>query len=147
MMSLSKLIFRKRQAGLHKGFERRNYSRLSVDHPLRFKILNPIFLKEFQIAKAKNISQSGLLFKTVTPPPRKSYILIDLEKKVLKEFAETDQKLIVIDHKIMGRVMRTHLNLENGLFEIAVRFVHLVEKNSGEVETVLKECKALNKLN
>ena len=140
-MPLPKLFFKGRPFRSYKGFERRGYARLSIDHPLRFKILNPVFLQEFQIGKAKNISQNGLLFKTVAPPPRKSYILIELDKKTLKEFIAEDQKLVVIEHKIMGKVMRTHLNLENGLFEIGARFVHLSDKDSKEIENVVKECR------
>ena len=138
-MPLPKLLHHKRQEKTYKGFERRSYSRLSFDYPLKFKAVNPIFLQELQIGKAKNISQSGLLFKTVAPPQRKSYILIDLDQKTLKGIIATDNKLVMIDHKILGKAMRIHLNLENGLFEIGVRFVHLVERNGQEVKNLLQQ--------
>ncbi len=136
-MPLTKLLFKKNK-GSNPSREKRNASRFSFDCLFKFQTLNPVFLKEFQSAKGQNISESGLLFKTVTPPPRKSYVLIAVDKKILGEFIAADRQLIVIDHKILAKVMRTHLNLENGLFEIGARFVRVSERSSKEVEDVMK---------
>lgn len=78
-----------------------------------------------------------MLFKTVTPPPRKSYILIETDQRTLIDFLRADHNLVLMDHKILGKVMRTHLNLENGLFEVGVRFVHPTERNQEEVKNLL----------
>ncbi len=136
-MPLTKFARRKNRDPHYKGLERRGYSRLPFDQPLRFKVVNPIFLIEFQIGKSKNISENGMLFKTVTPPPRKSYILIETDQRTLIDFLRADHNLVLMDHKILGKVMRTHLNLENGLFEVGVRFVHPTERNQEEVKNLL----------
>ncbi len=137
-MPLTKFLKRKEQSEHYKGFERRKYARVSFNQPLRFKVLNPIFLKEFQTGKTKNISQNGMLFKTVTPPPpRKAYIVIETDRKTLSTCIQIDRDLMMIDGKITGKVMRTHLNLENGLFEVGIRFIHPLDNNRSEIEELL----------
>ncbi|PIQ86646.1 MAG: hypothetical protein COV74_03890 [Candidatus Omnitrophica bacterium CG11_big_fil_rev_8_21_14_0_20_45_26] len=138
-MPLSKLARRKRIKTSYQGFERRNYVRLTLDQPLRFRTINPLFIKEFQVGRAKNISQDGALFKTVTPPPRKSYILLDIDLSQLNEQIRLDKHLVVMNHKIVGKVMRIHLNLETGLFDVGVRFVRPIERESQAIEALLEE--------
>lgn len=79
-----------------------------------------------------------MLFKTVTPPPRKAYILIETDRKILSTCIRIDRDLMMIDGKVAGKVMRTHLNLENGLFEIGIRFIHPMDNNRSEIEELLK---------
>ncbi len=138
-MPLAKIDLRKKRDERYRGFERRRYERSCVDQVLKFTIPNPVFIKEFQIGKSVNISQSGLLFKTVTPPPRKAYILIDISPKMLVDLSFSTQNWIVIDHKIAAKVIRTHLNLENGLFEVGIRFIHPAEKHDDDFEAILKQ--------
>ena len=137
-MPLTKFARFKKQSGQYRGFERRGYTRFPYNQPLRFKTLNPVFLQEFQIGKSKNISQNGMLFKAVTPPPRKAFILIETDEKTLAQCIRTDQDLIILDHQIVGKVMRTHLNLENGLFEVGIRFLHPTERQHKEIEALFK---------
>lgn len=138
-MPLIKFASRRQRNLDYKGLERRRYVRLVFDKPLRFKIINPIFVAELQIGKSQNISETGMLFKTVTPPPRKSFIAIDTDHQAVKDFLRTDRGLVTIDHKILGKVMRTHLNLNNGLFEVGIRFIRPEEKHDQEIKTVLKQ--------
>ena len=137
-MPLTRFAGKKNAGERYRGLERRSYVRLAFDQPLRFKTLHPVFLQEFQIGKAKNISQNGMLFKAVTPPERKAYILIETNRKTLEECIRVDQNLIVLNNRIVGKVMRTHLNLENGLFEIGICFLHPTERNAKEIEALLK---------
>lgn len=137
-MPLTKFLKRKERSEHYKGFERREYARLLLAQPLRFKVLNPVFLREFQIGKTKNISQNGMLFKAVTPPPRKSYILIETDQRTVATCIQIDRDLMVIDNKIVGKVVRTHLNLENGLFEVGIRFIHPTEADRKEIEALIK---------
>ena len=138
-MPLTKLVHHKKPLERYRGFERRGYARFPLEQTLRFKIINSVFLKELQIGKAKNISQNGMLFKAVSPPARKSYILIETNQKTLAECVRIDEHLVIMEGKIAGKVMRTHLNLENGLFEIGVRFIHPTERNHQEIEALLKQ--------
>ena len=139
-MSLLKLPLKEILGYEHKSVKKPNRGRLELSYPLRFQILNPASLYEFQVAKTKEIGQSGLLFRTVTPPTRKSYILIEIDKKLLMEVIEADQHLVFVNSKIAAQVILTHLNLENGLFEIEARFVRTAEKNSAEFEKALRQC-------
>ncbi len=137
-MPLTKFAKHKKPDERFRGFERRRYARFPFAEPLRFRTLNPVILKELQIGKAKNISQNGILFKAVSPPPRKSYILVETNQRTLAECVRIDDHLVIMEGKIVGKVMRTHLNLENGLFEIGIRFIHPTEQNHQEIEALLK---------
>lgn len=137
-MPLTKLVADFRRESKYRGFERRSYARHSLEQVIKFKTINPVFIREFQIAKSKNISPDGLLFKTVTPPPRKAFVLIELDSKLLGEFTKSGRQLIVMDHKLVGRVMRTHLNLENGLFEVGIKLLSAKDKTTKEFEEFLK---------
>ena len=137
-MPLAKFSTDFRRESKYRGFERRSYTRHQFEQVLKFKTVNPVFVREFQIAKSKNISQNGMLFKTVTPPPRKAFVLLEVDPKIISEFLKTENNFIVMQNKVVARVMRTHLNLENGLFEVGIRLLSAKERNLKELDEFLK---------
>ena len=52
---------------------------------------------------------------------------------------QIDKEIVLMQGKIAGKVTRTHLNLENGLFEVGIRFLHPSENNRKELEELLKK--------
>lgn len=64
-----------------------------------------------------------MLFRSMNPPPRASHVLLDVDSKALTQLIELGQRFAVVDGKLVGRVRHTHLNLDNGLFDVGVEFV------------------------
>ncbi len=90
-----------------------------------------------QPGKCKDICQGGMLFKTMSHVPRKTYVLLDIDFAKLGEWIEIENDLILIGGKILGKVVRTHLNLDNGLFEIGIQFVRESEGGGEELRDLL----------
>lgn len=64
---------------------------------------------------------------------------METNRAALENRIKTDRHLVFLENKILGKVVWTHLNLGNGLFEVGVRFVHPREKNQKEIESILRE--------
>lgn len=122
-MTMLKLARFRKSNGLYGGFERRRYKRVSCELPLRIQSAGTEERGGTQIGKLKNISQGGMLFKAVNPLTRKMSVLIESDIKALSKLVKIEKELTTIGGKILARVVRTHLNLNNGLFEIGVEFI------------------------
>ncbi len=138
-MTLLRFAGQRKTEELHTGIEKRRYYRFPFELPLRFQSVDPESQNTIQMGKGKNVSQGGILFKAVNPISRKSLVLVDPDTKALSKLIKIDKELTVIDGRILGRVMRTHLNLNNGLFEIGVQFVKTNEREKKQVEEAVQE--------
>lgn len=129
---IARLVGRKKEAGSYGGPEQRKHGRTSFQQPLRFKTLGNTCKDKIQPARAWNVSQGGIRFRTVTPPSRKSHVLIQANRDALSGLIKMDRHLTLAGEHILGQVVWTHLNLNNGLFEVGVRFVHPTEHSVKE---------------
>lgn len=138
-MTILRFARRKESNGLYGGLERRKHERISFDHPLRFQSIGPEERGPIQMGKAKDVSQGGMLFKAVNPLARKSSVLIDPDNKTLSKLIKIEKELATIGGKILARVTRTHLNLNNGLFEIGVEFIRTNTKEKKLEQELVRE--------
>lgn len=122
-MTILKFIRRKKSDSFYGGIEKRKHERMSFELPLRFQSVGSEERGPIQMGKSKDVSQGGMLFKAVNPLSRKSSVLIDPDTEALSKLIKIEKELTTVGGKILARVMRTHLNLSNGLFEIGVEFV------------------------
>jgi len=122
-MAILKFAQLKIPVSLYGGIERRKHERVSFEFPIRFQSMGGEERGPVQMGKAKDVSQTGMLFKAINPLTRKTSVLIDPDTKALSKLIKIDKELATVGGKILARVMRTHLNLNNGLFEIGVEFV------------------------
>jgi len=137
-MSFSKLPFRKNGESSHyPGSERRRSERLAIDQSIRFERTGSPPSNSRQLGKSKNISSDGILFRAVNPLPRKSYILIEIDQRAMNWNARFQHQVATIQGKLVGKVVRTHLNLENGLFDIGVQFLANGKQGEKEVKEAL----------
>ncbi len=138
-MTILKFVRRKRSSGIYGGLEKRRHERFSFELPLRFQSAGPESHGPLQMGKARDVSQGGMLFKAVNPLARKTTVLIDPNTKLLSKLIRIEKELVTIGGKILARVMRTHLNLNNGLFEIGVEFVKVNAKEKKFEEESVRE--------
>lgn len=103
--------------------DRRDYLRLDFRQPLRFRLV-PSPDKALHEVSGKNISVSGLLFKSRVAPPLSSVLWMDVDTRTLRICREIDERVLVQDGGLIGRVVRVEENPgEAGTFSIGVCFL------------------------
>ena len=127
------------------GFQnRREFFRVKFATPLRFRAYTPGRGTRQSApveARSQNVSQSGILFQTETPPPQLSSILwMDVDLRTLKICQEIEERALVTNNGILGRVVRVEEDTKNGsAYDIGVCFITQDQKNSREVQDILAE--------
>ena len=116
--------------------EKREFFRLNFSGPFKFKSYQP----EHQESEAdsKNISQSGVLFQTkVNPPAISSILWMDLDIRTLKICREIENRALVFNNGLLGKVVRVEENPRNSAYDVGVCFLTREQQNSREVQAIL----------
>ncbi|GEM_PF-742072 len=127
------------------GFQnRREFFRVKFATPLRFRAYTPGRQNRQSPpveARSQNVSQSGILFQTETPPPQLSSILwMDMDLRTLKICQEIEERALVTNNGILGRVVRVEEDAKNrSAYDVGVCFITQDQKNSREVQDILAE--------
>ena len=121
--------------------EKREFFRLNISSALKFKSYQPE--KPENTGGAKNISQSGVLFQMPTNPPAISSILwMDLDIRTLKICQEIENRALVFNEGILGKVVRVEEDLRTGnSYDVGVCFLTRDQQNSREVQAILNQIK------
>lgn len=122
--------------------ERREFFRINFNTPLQFKSYagDRQVTSRSDILKgtSQNISQSGILFQTDNNPPQLSSILwMDVDLRTLKICQEIEQRAIVFNNGVLGRVVRVEENPKSNAYEIGVCFITQDQENDSEVQGVM----------
>lgn len=105
------------------GSDRREFLRLDFRQPLRFRMV-PSSGEVLHDASGSNISVSGLLFKSRVLPPLSSVLWMDVDTRTLRICREIDERVLVQDGGLIGRVVRVEENPgEAGTFSVGVCFL------------------------
>lgn len=128
------------------GFQnRREFFRLKFTTPLRFKsyaVKNSatVLPQTDAEGRSRNVSQSGILFQTENAPPQISSILwLNLDIRTLKICQEIEDRVLIFNNGLLGRVVRVEEESRSGSYDIGVCFLTQEQKNSREVQKVLTE--------
>ncbi len=121
--------------------EKREFFRLNFSSPLQFKSYQPE--NPQSDATVKNISQSGVLFKTPTNPPAISSILwMNLDIRTLKICQEIENRALVFNNGLLGKVVRVEEDVRTGKsYDVGVCFLTRDQQNSHEVQGILNRIK------
>lgn len=126
--------------------EKREFLRIDYNKPLTYRIINKPEDKDlaskFMTAVSKNLSASGILFisNVAKIPEIASLVVLDLDYKTAGVCQEIEDKALILDNKIIGRVVRIEDN-EDDTCEIGVAFV----KRSEPMLPILKDIEILIK--
>lgn len=126
--------------------EKREFFRINFSSPLSFKSYSvdrsaPKISTADTPGSSKNISQSGILFQTTENPPALSSILwMDLDIRTLNICQEIENRALVLNKGLLGRVVRVEENPNNAdVFDVGVCFLTKDQKDSREVQTILSQ--------
>jgi hypothetical protein len=103
--------------------ERRAFFRLDWRHPVKFRLIQNSE-DEVRLATTSNISASGILFQSRFVVPPSSVLWMDLDWRTLRICREIEDRALVFEKGLLGRVVRVEENPEDrGTYEIGVCFM------------------------
>ena len=118
--------------------ERREFFRLNYTQPLQYKISDSKNAAAAS-ASAKNISQTGILFRTEDSPPQISSLLwLNVDIRTLKICQEIESKALIFNNGVLGKVVRVEEDTKHGnTYDVGVCFLRKDQKDSREVQQIL----------
>ena len=125
------------------GADKRNFLRYAFNKPLKYNTIKAvekeIFSTSLMDAISKNLSASGILFVTnvAKAPDISSLLALDLDFKTTSICEEIEQRVLVLDNKVIGRVVRIEDN-EDGTCGIGVAFLKKSDPLSKDVAGLKK---------
>lgn len=118
--------------------ERRDFFRLNFTTPLEYKTYDADKQPAPVKAKARNISQSGVLFQIEkNPPALSSLIWLSLDIRTLRICQEIEKRVLIANHGLVGRVVRVEEDENSDVYEVGVCFVTKDQKDAPGVAEVL----------
>lgn len=119
--------------------ERREFFRLNYSQPLQYRTAQTGSAEA--AGSSRNISQTGILFRTENRPPEISSLLwLNLDMRTLKICQEIEGKALVFNNGLIGKVVRVEEDTENNSgFDIGVCFLRKDEAKSRDVQTLIAE--------
>jgi hypothetical protein len=121
--------------------DRREFLRYSCNKSVNFKVL--ISPKHNSSASklvsgiSKNLSASGILFKSDYLPEISSILVIDLDYRTTGICQEIEETAITIGNKLVGKVVRIEES-EDGKYNVGVAFIKKSDQLPREIEDMLK---------
>jgi len=123
--------------------ERREFLRHPYNKPLTYKVISPTskdnIASKLIAAISKNLSAAGILFITnVTKAPEIASILVlDLDYRTVNICHEIEQEALILDNKIIGKVVRIEDN-EDNTCDIGVAFVRKSDPIINNIKELIK---------
>ncbi len=120
--------------------DRREFFRVIHKTPLKFKIYKGDKLSKKAEIVSKNISPSGLLFRTYSEldiPPIGSMVWVQLDDKMLNICEEIENDLIMKDEGLFGRVVRISEGEPGKSYDIGVCFLRRQNMDDSDIETLM----------
>ncbi|MCX5677736.1 MAG: PilZ domain-containing protein [Candidatus Omnitrophica bacterium] len=120
---------------------KREFVRYSYNKPVNFKILlSPRHSKsalKLVSGISKNLSVSGLLFKSDHLPDISSILELDLDYRTTGICHEIEENAMTVDNKLIGKVVRIEED-EDGKYNIGVAFIRKTDSLPPDIENILK---------
>lgn len=122
--------------------EKREFLRIDYEAPLNFKVLSGEKLAAKTDISARNVSASGLLFRTSTEssiPALSSIIWVELDQKMMNICAEIEEDLVMSKNGVYGRVVRISEGEPGQSYDIGVCFLRKSEMTEEEIQSLMTE--------
>ena len=108
------------------GDDKREFLRMDYETPLDFKVLSGEKLSSKKDIVSRNVSSSGLLFRTASEtsiPNLSSIVWIKLDDKMLNICSEIENDLVMLNGGVFGRVVRIAEGEPGLSYDIGVCFL------------------------
>lgn len=128
--------------------ERREYFRINFASPLHYQSYsiskNPRLANNNtpgEIVRTHDISESGVMFKTELEPPQISSVLwMNMDIRTLRICKEIEQKALVCNNGILGRVVRVEEDLSNDCYyDVGVCFLTREDQETPEIKEIMAD--------
>jgi len=123
------------------GKEKREFFRYKHEKPVYYRNMG-VPSRGGKCAKSleaisKNLSASGLLFTTELVPELSSVVVIELDYRTSKICREIESKVMMLDNKIVGKVVRIE-DAGEGFYDIGVAFIKKTEAIPSEIKSIIQ---------
>ncbi len=123
--------------------ERRKFFRFDTEKVIHYK---KVFFADDKMVSfktreviSKNLSTSGILFRTIQPPQLSSMVLLRLDLREVPNYREIKEQVFMVHHKILGKVVRVYDH--EGQYEVGVAFVTPSEDLAKNIRTIVEKVK------
>lgn len=122
--------------------EKREFLRVDVETPLNFKALKGEKLISKGDISSRNVSASGLLFRTNTDasiPALSSIVWIELDEKMMNICSEIEDDLLIHNNGVFGRVVRIAEGDPGQSYDVGVCFLRKKDMTPEEIQTLVND--------
>ncbi|MDD3088793.1 MAG: hypothetical protein PHT95_02480 [Candidatus Omnitrophica bacterium] len=119
------------------GDDKREFLRIDHEKPINFKVLKSARLISRSDVASRNISASGLLFRTsneISVPALSSIVWIELDQNMIGVCSEIEQDLVTFKNGVYGRVVRIAEGEPGISFDIGVCFLRKSRMTENEIK-------------
>lgn len=124
------------------GDDKREFLRVDHEKPLNFKTLKTGKLTSRSDIASRNISASGLLFRTASEasiPMLSSIVWVELDEKMMNICSEIEQDLVLHKNGVFGRVVRIAEGEPGRSYDIGVCFIRKANLTEKELKDLIPE--------
>jgi len=120
--------------------EHREFLRVDHEISIHYQEVRPNGLSHKTDILTRNISPSGLLFRTKNIPPAiSSIVAVEPDPKMLNICSEIEADLIIRNNRIFGRVVRIAEGEPGLSYDVGICFLRKKELTDKEIEELLPE--------
>jgi c-di-GMP-binding flagellar brake protein YcgR len=122
--------------------EKREFLRVDYETELNYKVLKDEKLMAKSDVRSRNVSASGILFRTSSEssiPALSSIVWIELDPKMMNICAEIEDDLVIHKNGVFGRVVRIAEGEPGRSYDIGVCFLRKKDMTEEEIKELTKD--------
>lgn len=122
--------------------EKREFLRVDYETELNYKVLKDEKLMAKSDVRSRNVSASGILFRTSSEssiPALSSIVWIELDPKMMNVCAEIEDDLVIHKNGVFGRVVRIAEGEPGRSYDIGVCFLRKKDMTEEEIKELTKD--------
>lgn len=122
--------------------DKREFLRVDHETTLKFKLLKDDKLASKSDVLSKNVSASGLLFRTSSEsaiPALSSIIWLALDEKMMNICNEIENDLLIAKNGVFGRVVRISEGEPGKSYDVGVCFLRRKNMSEEDIKAIIDE--------
>ncbi|MBD3296653.1 MAG: hypothetical protein GF392_04735 [Candidatus Omnitrophica bacterium] len=119
--------------------DKREFLRVDHEIPLNFKVMGADKMLSKPDIESRNISASGLLFRTTRDcsiPALSSIVWVELDPRMMNICSEIEDDLIVHNNGVFGRVVRIAEGTPGQSYDVGVCFLRKKDMSEDEIQSL-----------
>lgn len=121
--------------------EKREFIRYTCEKPVIFKtILSPVHnnaAARLVVGMSKNLSASGILFKSEHLPDISSVLQLELDYRTTNICREVEENALILNEKLIGKVVRIE-DTNDGMYYVGVAFIRKNDQLPKEIKDIIR---------